>query len=111
MKTAFHYLLVNCHFDTIRKFAYSIKENDIFKKFLENENLINKIKEIFELILEEHTRYPLDAIETRYCMLPVDYDYFDYDEEDDETPEEKSNREVRSKVKFYLNAVVQTFKK
>ena len=85
----------------------SIEEKDLFAKFLENENLIDKIKEMFVYILEEYTSYPLEMVQKRYCGLPIDYDYYDYDEEEDETREEKSNREVRAKVKAYLIKIVE----
>ena len=103
MKTPFHFLLVRNRFEIIKKLVVSIEEKDLFAKFLKDENLIDKIKEMFVYILEEYTSYPLESIAESYCKLPIDYDYYDYDE----TPEEKSNREVRAKVKAYLIEIIE----
>jgi hypothetical protein len=37
-------------------------------------------------------RYPLSSIKEVYCYMLIDFDYFDYEENEEETPEETTNR-------------------
>jgi len=73
-----------------------LKKKKLFTlQFLDNEHLIDKIKEMFEYILEEYSSYPLKIIQKRYCWMP------NSDEEENE------NEEVCAKVSDYLFKIVE----
>jgi len=105
LSTPFHFILANSYFNILIRLVDSIEEGNLFSKFLEDENLINRIVEMFIYILEEYVSYPSEALKDNYAHLPMDYDYYDFDEEPDETLEEKTIRISRSKVKDYLTKI------
>jgi hypothetical protein len=105
--TPFHFILANRYFDILIRLIESIEEGKFFSKFLEDENLIDKIVEMFIFILEEDGSYPIEALDDNYAHLPIDYDYYDFDEEPDETLEKKIIRISRSKVKDFLTKISQ----
>ena len=102
--TPFHYLLSNQFFSVSNKLVDTINKGDLFKKFITNEDLINRIIEMFVYILNEKGRYPLSCIKEIYSDLSQD---FDHEENEWETPEEKIIRENCLQVEFFLNEIVE----
>jgi hypothetical protein len=74
------------YFDVLNRLVEKLEENDLFSKFLNNDLLIDKIIKIFVYILKEYQRYPLSSIKEVYCYMPIDFDYLDYEENEEETP-------------------------
>lgn len=87
--TPFHHLLINLNFDLFNKIAEEFENNfQIFKEFLQNEELIEKIIDMFIFILENKHSFAKGALQNSYCQLFFDGNHFGYDYDDSDIDEE-----------------------
>ena len=67
-RSPFHYFLINEQYEILNRLAESTWLH--FKNFVNTQDKIKKITEMFIYTIENITSYPYNALETIYCELP-----------------------------------------
>jgi len=98
MNTPFHYILANNYVHIFESLSCQINEK-IFNEFLESKENLEKIVSMFSYIFDEYSSYMKDALDNKYCCLPIVHD--DSDEEND-TLEQNSQ-----KIQSFLERVCE----
>lgn len=112
LQTPFHFILSNKYFEILNKITPAVEK--YFDDFFNDRVYVEKIIDFFIIIQQDYSIYPITAVEKQYCRLPIDLDYFDFndddddhfayeDDEDDENLHWKQNNRInRSKIKNFL---------
>jgi hypothetical protein len=89
LDTPFHHLLININYDVFNNLAKELETNfKMFTEFLQNDQFIEKIAEMFIFVLEHKKSYAKEALKNKYCHLFFDGNQFDQYDDDSGVDEE-----------------------
>ena len=116
--TPIHSLIVNYHYklfnDLVDKVEINLKK---IIEFIESDQFLDKIIDMFNLILENRRCYPKDRLEAFYCDLLYERNFFDdeydedFSEDDDDLMDVVTKKRSRKTTGSIFNQNVNLMKK
>jgi hypothetical protein len=106
MQTPFEFLLIRNAYDLLE--IHLDEVDKFFADFLQNENCMNKICDMFIYILENRTTSKKKELEDNYCQIFKDEDS-DNDGENDDN--KKTHNDMEAKIKGYYNEIIKEINK